>query len=73
MIKEIQNTVPWPYVINDLNGEQVIGTFYEKELRKTNQEKFRIEKVIEKKGNNLMSNGKDMIVHLIAELIKKTN
>ena len=73
MIKEIQNTVPWPYVINDLNGEQVIGTFYEKELRKTNQEKFRIEKVIKKKGNNLMSNGKDMIVHLIAELIKKTN
>ena len=73
MIKEIQNTLPWPYVINDLNGEQVIGTFYEKELRKTNQEKFRIEKVIKKKGNNLMSNGKDMIVHLIAELIKKTN
>ena len=46
MIKEIKNTVPWTYVINDLNGEEIIGTFYEKELEKTNQEEFRIEKVI---------------------------
>ena len=29
------------YVINDLNGEEIVGTFYEKELRKTNQEEFR--------------------------------
>ena len=46
MIKEIKNTVPWTYVINDLNGAEIIGTFYEKELEKTNQEEFRIEKVI---------------------------
>ena len=46
VIKEIKNTVPWTYVINDLNGEEVIGTFYEKKLQRTNQEKFRIEKVI---------------------------
>ena len=46
MIKEVENTVPWAYVIKDLNGEEIIGTFYEKELQKTNQEKFRIEKVI---------------------------
>ena len=46
MIKEIKNTVPWTYVINDHNGEEIIGTFYEKELEKTNQEEFRIEKVI---------------------------
>ena len=30
VIKEIKNTVPWTYVINDLNGEEIIGTFYEK-------------------------------------------
>ena len=30
VIKEIENTVPWTYVINDLNGEEIIGTFYEK-------------------------------------------
>ena len=53
MIKEVTNTVPWTYVINDLNGEEVIGTFNEKELQKTNQQKFRIEKVIERKGNKL--------------------
>ena len=40
------NTIPWTYVINDLNDEEIIGTFYEKELQKTNQEELRIEKVI---------------------------
>ena len=29
MIKQVKNTVPWTYVINDLNGEGVAGTFYE--------------------------------------------
>ena len=53
VIKEIKNTVPWTYVINDLNGEEIIGTFCEKELQKTNQKEFRIEKVAKKKGNKL--------------------
>ena len=53
VIKKIKNTVPWTYVINDLNGEEIIGTFYEKELQKINQQEFRIEKVIKKKGNKL--------------------
>ena len=52
VIKKVKNTVPWTYVINDLNGEEIIGTFYEKELQKTNQKEFRIEKVI-KKGDKL--------------------
>ena len=52
-ISEIKNTVPWIYVINDLNGEEVIRTFYGKELQKTNQKEFRIEKVLKKKGNEL--------------------
>ena len=49
LIKKIKNTVPWTHVINDLNGEEIIGTFYEKELQGTNQQKFRIERVIKKK------------------------
>ena len=53
VIKEVKNTVPWAYAISDLNGEKIIGTFYEKELRKTNQENVRIEKVIRIKGNKL--------------------
>ena len=30
IISKIKNTVPWTYVINDLNGKEIIGTFYEK-------------------------------------------
>ena len=52
-LKKIKNTVPWTYVINDLNGEEITGTFYEKELQKLDQEEFRIEKVIKKKGDKL--------------------
>ena len=51
--KQVKSTVPWTYVINDLSEEEIIGTFYEKELQKTNQEEFRIEKVIRRKGNKL--------------------
>ena len=53
MIKKAKNTVPWTYVISDLKGEEITGTFYEKELQKTNQQEFRIEKVIKKKGDKL--------------------
>ena len=53
IIKKVKNTIPWTYVINDLNGEEIIGAFYEKELQKTNQEELRIEKVIRRKGNKL--------------------
>ena len=53
IFKTIENTVPWTYVINDLNGEEIIGTFYENELQKTNQKEFRIEKVLKKKGDKL--------------------
>ena len=53
VIKKVKNTVPWTYVINDLNGDEIIGTFYEKELQKTNQQEFRIENVIKRKGDKL--------------------
>ena len=53
MTKKINNTVPWTYVINDLNGEEIIGIFYEKGLQKTNQHEFRIEKIIKGKGDEL--------------------
>ena len=53
VIKEVKNRVPWIYVINDLNSEEVIRTFYEKKLQKTNKKEFRIEKVIKRKGNKL--------------------
>ena len=40
-------------MINELNGEKIIGSFYEKELQKTNQKEFRIEKVLQRKGDKL--------------------
>ena len=70
VIKKVKNTVPWTYVINDLNGEEIIGTFYEKELQKTNQKEFRIEKVIKRKGDRLYVKWKGYS-HLIAGFIKK--
>ena len=53
VITKIKNTVQWTYGINDLNGEEIIGSFYEKELQKTNQKEFGIEKVIKRKGDKL--------------------
>ena len=69
VIKEIKNTAPWTYVVNDINGQEIIGTFYEKELQKANQQEFRIEKIIKK---SYMLDVKVMIIYLIAGLIKKT-
>ena len=66
-----ENTVPWTYIINHLNGEEIIGTFYKKELQKTNQQEFRIEKVIEKKGDKLYVKWKGYDSSLVV-LIKKT-
>ena len=40
-------------VISDLNGEEVVGTFYKNELQKANQKEFRLEKVIKRKRNKL--------------------
>ena len=37
MVKKVKNTLPWAYVITDLNGEEIVENFYEKELQKTNQ------------------------------------
>ena len=53
MTKEVKKTVPWTYAINYLNGENIIGTFYEKDLQKRNQQELMIEKVIKKNGDNL--------------------
>ena len=53
VVPKIKNTVPWTYAVSDLNGEENTGSFYGKELQKTSQGKFRIEKVLKRKGDNL--------------------
>ena len=56
--KKRKKTVPWIYVIGDLNREEIVGSSYGKELQKTNQKELRFEKGIKRKGNNLYVNWK---------------
>ena len=37
VIKKVRDTVPWSYIINDIKGKEIVGTFYENELQRTNQ------------------------------------
>ena len=53
VIKKNRNTFPWTCIIDDLNGEEITGTFYEKEFQQIDQQEFRIEKAIKKKGDKL--------------------
>ena len=53
IVSKIKNTVLWTYVVSDLNGEEITGRFYEKELQEASQEKCRIEKVLKRKGDKL--------------------
>ena len=54
VIKMVKSTVPWTNAIEDLNGEENVVTYYEKDLQKTNKTKFRIEKVIKKKTDMIL-------------------
>ena len=65
MIKKVKNTVPWTYVIYDLNGEEIVEKFYENELQKTNQKEFRNEKVIKREGDKLYVKWKCYNISLI--------
>ena len=53
VVSKIKNAVPWTYFISHLNGEANAGSLYEKELQKFIQEKFRIKKIIKRKGDKL--------------------
>ena len=44
VIKKVKNTVSWTYFINDFDGEEIIETFYKKELQKADQKEFTIKK-----------------------------
>ena len=57
--QKVKSTVPWTHVISNLNREKIDGTFYKKELQKTNQKVFWVEKVIKRKDNKLYVKWKD--------------
>ena len=49
IVNKVQETIPITYKVKDLLDEEIEGSFYEKELQKTEQEVYRVEKVIRKK------------------------
>ena len=53
VVSKSKDAVPCTYVISSLNVKKIAGSFYEKELQKTSQEKIKIEKVFKRKGNKL--------------------
>ena len=58
VVSKIKDKVPWTYVINNLNGQQITEIFYEKEVQKTNK-KNRIEKVLKTKSDKLYMKWKE--------------
>ena len=58
MIKKVKNTVTRTYVISDVISEEIVGTFYRRELQKMRQKEFRVEKIIKRKDNKLYLNWK---------------
>ena len=74
-IKKVKYTVPWAYVTNDVNGEEIVGIFYKKELqkKKNRPKKIRFENVIKRKGKKLYVKTKRLqLVFLTVGLIGKT-
>ena len=59
MIKKVKITVMRTYVVSNLNSGTFFRMFYEKELRKINQTEFRVETVIQRKGNKLYIKWRD--------------
>ena len=53
VVKKIKNAVSLTYFISDLKSQQIVGTFYKKELKKTNEKEFRADKVIKRKSDKL--------------------
>ena len=49
----IKNTVPQIYLIDDIYRKEIVGRFHKNELQKTNQPKFKAEKVIKRKCEKL--------------------
>ena len=59
VIKKVKNTVPWTYVISDLNVEEILGTFSKKDLQKANTKGFTAEKVTKGKGDQTYAKWND--------------
>ena len=70
-VSRIKNRVPWTYVNNDLNGEEITGIFYEKNCKKVVNKNLEQQKYLKEEVINYISNRNSMIIVLIVALIKK--
>ena len=52
-LEKVKNIVAWTYVISNLNGQEIVETFHEKELQETKPKEFRSENVIKRGGSKL--------------------
>ena len=59
------------FLISDINREEIVGAFYKKELQKTYQREFEVEKVIKRKDDQLYVKWKGYDNSLIVGLVKK--
>ena len=55
----LKNAVLWSYVVEGLNGKEIVGTLYERELQKTYKAEFGVGKVIKRKGDKLLVKWKE--------------
>ena len=58
MIKIVEITVSWTYVISDFNGGKTVGKKLEKKLQKQIKKSLGLKKKSREKAINYMSNGK---------------
>ena len=71
VVKKVRNTVPWTYVINDLNVKKLLEHFMKKNCKRLIKKNLGLERWLKEKEINYTLNGKVTIVFLIAGLIKK--
>ena len=62
-ISRVKKTVPWIYVVNDLNGEEIVGTFYERNCKRQIKRNLEQKKQLKEKERRYMPNRKDMMIH----------
>ena len=69
--QKFQLTIPVTYEITDYNGEEIQGSFYEQKLQRTSQDVFRIEKILNRRGDKSLVKWMDILMLLIHALIRK--
>lgn len=53
-IRKVQNTIPATYLLNDYEGNPILGGFYEQELQKSAlKDVYYVEKIVKRSGNKI--------------------